>query len=239
MEKGFEALAQMVYPGRIIIIGSSPAGDDIVLYAVTGRSPSSQARRFEKEKRNVFVKPSDEKAVQGGNPDLLIYPAIMVGRFKWIGVSNGKQTPDIVAQFKKGVSPVAAMGNALRAWDFEPDAPNHTPRISGCLCDSAALSIVKRAKDGTVLRVYYEVPKAAGKGKLIATYSGVNTDPLPVFQGEPVDVELPYASPREAASALYKALAPEKGRDDYRVATAAVFRSPEGKIKFALKNRNK
>ena len=121
MEKGFEALAQMVYPGRIIIIGSSPAGDDIVLYAVTGRSPSSQARRFEKEKRNVFVKPSDEKAVQGGNPDLLIYPAIMVGRFKWIGVSNGKQTPDIVAQFKKGVSPVAAMGNALRAWDFEPE----------------------------------------------------------------------------------------------------------------------
>ena len=68
MEKGFEALAQMVYPGRIIIIGSSPAGDDIVLYAVTGRSPSSQARRFEKEKRNVFVKPSDEKRPRAGTP---------------------------------------------------------------------------------------------------------------------------------------------------------------------------
>ena len=27
----------------------------------------------------------------------------MVGRFKWIAVSNGKQTPDIAAQFKKGV----------------------------------------------------------------------------------------------------------------------------------------
>jgi IMP cyclohydrolase len=239
MEKGFEALSQMVYPGRIIIIGNSPAGDDIVLYAVTGRSTSSQARRFEKEKRTVFVKPSDEKAVAGGNPELLIYPSIMVGRFKWIAVSNGKQTPDIVAQFKKGVTPVAALGNALRAWDFEPDAPNHTPRISGCLCESAALSIVKRAPDGTVLRIYFEVPKAAGKGKLIATYSGVNTDPLPVFSGEPVDIELPYTSPREAASALFKALAPEKGKDDYRVATAAVFRSTDGKVKFALKNRNK
>ena len=134
---------------------------------------------------------------------------------------------------------MAALGNALRTWDFEPDAPNHTPRISGCLADGAALSIVKRAADGTVLRAYFEVPKAAGKGKLIATYTGVNTNPLPSFAGEPLDVEIPYASAREAAAALYKALAPEKGKDDYRVAVAVVYRDPAGKMKFVLKNRNK
>lgn len=239
MEKGFELLSQMEYPGRIIIMGTSPAGDDVVMYAVTGRSASSQARRLERERKTVFVKPSDEKAVQGGDPDLLIYPSIMVGKFKWIAVSNGKQTPDIAAQFKKGVSPVAALGNALRAWDFEPDAPNHTPRISGCLCETGALSIVKRAPDGTVLRVYFEVPKAAGKGRLIATYTGSNADPLPVFAGEPMEIEIPYATAKEAAAAFWKALAPSKGKNDYRVAIVVAYRDKDGKLKFTLKNRNK
>ena len=44
MEKGIEMVAQMAYPGRIVIVGTSPAGDGVVIYAVTGRSPSSQAR---------------------------------------------------------------------------------------------------------------------------------------------------------------------------------------------------
>src|SRR4030042_3920236 len=198
MEKGFTTLTQMEYPGRVIIIGMSPTGDDVVMYAITGRSPSSKARRLERERKTVFVTPTDEEALQSGNPDLLIYPSIIVGKWKWIAVSNGKQTPDIVAQFKKGVSPVAALGNALRAWDFEPDAPNHTPRISGCVADGGALSIVRRAADGTVMRVYFEVPKAPGKGKLLATYAGGNADPLPVFSGEPIDVDIPYGTAREA-----------------------------------------
>jgi len=239
MEKGFEVLEKMEYPGRIIIIGKSPAGDDVVMYAITGRSPSSQARRFEKEKKNVFVKPTDEKTLQSGNPDLLIYPCMQVGRFKWIAVSNGKQTPDILLQFKKGVSAVAALGNALGSWEFEPDAPNFTPRISGCVAEGAALSIIRRAADGTVSRSYFEVPKTPGRGKLIATYSGVNADPLPSFAGEPLDMEIPYATAREAATAFYKSLAPAKGKDDYRVSVAVVYRDTAGKIKFVIKNRNK
>jgi IMP cyclohydrolase len=239
MEKGFEALAQMAYPGRIIIIGTSPAGDDVVMYAIMGRSTSSLARRLEKEKRNIFVKPTDEKTLQSGNPDLLIYPSIMVGKWKWIAVSNGKQTADIPLQFKKGVSAVAVLGNALGAWDFEPDAPNYTPRISGCITDRGALCIIKRAADGTAVRVYFDVPKAAGKGKLLATYTGINTDPLPSFTGEPLDMEIPYGTAREAAAALYKTLGPAKGKDDYRVGVAVVYRDASGKMKFAVKNRNK
>jgi IMP cyclohydrolase len=239
MEKGFEALAQMAYPGRFIIIGASPAGDDVVMYAIMGRSPSSLARRFEKEKRNIFVKPTDEKTLQSGNPDLLIYPSIMVGKWKWIAVSNGKQTADIPMHFKKGVSAVAVLGNALAAWDFEPDAPNFTPRISGCLTDRGALSIIKRAADGTAARIYYDVPKVAGKGKLLATYTGINADPLPSFAGEPIDVEIPYGTAREAATALYKTLSPAKGKDDYRVGVAVVYREGSGKMKFVMKNRNK
>jgi len=229
----------MAYPGRFIIIGASPAGDDVVMYAIMGRSPSSLARRLEKEKRNILVKPADEKTLQSGNPDLLIYPSLMVGKWKWIAVSNGKQTADIPLQFKKGVSSIAVLGNALGAYDFEPDAPNYTPRISGCVTDRGALSMIKRAPDGSTMRIYYDVPKVAGKGKLLATYTGVNTDPLPSFSGEPLDVEIPYGTAREAATGLYKTLGPTKGKDDFRVGVAVVYRDASGKIKFAMKNRNK
>ncbi|TFH42785.1 MAG: hypothetical protein E4G96_02695 [Chrysiogenales bacterium] len=239
MEKGIGPVSQMEYPGRIIILGTSPAGDDVIMYAVTGRSPSSQARRLVKEKRTVYVKPTDESALQSGNPDLLIYPAIIVGKWKWIAVSNGKQTDDIPLHFKKGASPVAVLGNALGKWDFEPDAPNYTPRISGCVCDGAALSIIRRAPDGGVSRSYFEVPKAPGRGRLIATYAGLNADPLPSFNGEPVEIDIDFATPRESAAALYKALTPAKGGDDFRVAVVALYRDSSGRLKFALKNRHK
>lgn len=239
MEKGIGIVSQMVYPGRIIILGTSPAGEGVVMYAVTGRSSSSQARRLVREKRNVFVKPLDEGSLQGGNPELLVYPAIMVGRWKWIAVSNGKQTEDMPPQFKKGASPIAVMGNALGTWDYEPDDPNFTPRISGCLCDSAALSVIRRSESGEVSRSYFEMPKVPGKGRLIATYSGENVDPLPAFRGEPIDIDIEHATPREAAAALYKALAPPKGGDDFRVGVAVVYRDTAGKVKFAIKNRHK
>jgi IMP cyclohydrolase len=239
MDQKIMAIPKMEYPGRIILIGSNPAGEDVVMYAITGRSPSSQARRLEKEKKIVYVKPTDEQVLQSGNPDLLIYPSIIVGRWKWIAVSNGKQTSDIALQFKKGSAAAAVLANALGSWEFEPDAPNYTPRISGCIAEGAALSIIRRAPDGSAARTYFDVPKIPGRGRLISTYTGMNTDPLPSFIGEPVEVEMPYETPREAVAALYKALAPEKGMDDFRVAVAAVFRDGAGKVKFNMKNRNK
>ena len=71
----------MVYPGRIIIIGKSPAGEDVVMYAITGRSPSSQARMLliDEVEKKIFVKPTDEETLKTGNPDLLVYPAIICG----------------------------------------------------------------------------------------------------------------------------------------------------------------
>ncbi len=239
MANGFEVLSSMEYPGRLIIIGTSLAGDDVICYAITGRSAASQSRRIVKEKRNLYVRPVDERVLQSGNPDLLVYPALMVGRGKAIAVSNGKQTEDITAQFKKGASPIAVLANALAKWDYEPDAPTYTPRISGCLTTCAAISIVKRGIDGVTQRAYYEVPKQNGIGKFIATYSGQNAEPLTSFTGEPIDIQIPYATAREACTALYKALGPSSGKNDLRVAAAAVYRSSDGKITFAVKNRNK
>jgi IMP cyclohydrolase len=237
MADNLESLMRMEYPGRVIIIGSNPAGDDVVLYAITGRSPSSQARKLliSDDRKHITVTPTDEKILKSGNPDLLIYNSIIIDR--GIAVSNGKQTADITPQFKTGALPVTILSRALNEWTYEPDEPNFTPRISGCVFGGSALSIIKRDAGGSVARLFFEVPKIPGRGKLIATYTGVNIDPLPSFSGEPLDVGIPFGTADEAARALYEALAPGQGRDDYRVAAAAVFLDKNGKISVSAKNR--
>jgi IMP cyclohydrolase len=238
MMKNFEALSNMEYPGRLIIIGSSPEGDDAVMYAITGRSPSSQARRIviDGNGKQLLVEPTDEKALRTGNPDLLIYPAIVIG--SGIAVSNGKQTDDISIQLNSEEQPTVILENALRSWEYEPDEPNYTPRISGCILKDAALSIIRRLPDGSVERACFDVPRLNGGGMLIATYTGVNTNPLPSFQGKPIEVGIPYRNSGEATDALYAALGPSSGEADFRVAAASVYRAKNGAISISIKNRH-
>ena len=77
---GFKPIKDMIYPGRVIIIGKSTSNDYVLLYAITGRSPSSQARRFELDENNekILVKPTDEEVLKTGDPELLIYPALVL-----------------------------------------------------------------------------------------------------------------------------------------------------------------
>ena len=228
-------LANMNYPGRVIILGKSLAGEEIVMYAITGRSPSSQARILEKEGDKVFVKPTDEEVLKTGNPDLLIYPALVL-KDKGIIVSNGKHTEDIFPNIEKQLRAVELLDSSLNEWKYEPDEPAYTPRISGCVSNGAALSIIKRAEDGTAIRYYFDVSLIPGKGKLITTYTGENKNPLPSFYGEPLDVNLPYKNAEEAVEELYKSLGP--GKDgDFRVAAAAVYREKKGSFAVAIKNR--
>lgn len=226
----------MVYPGRVIIIGKSTRGDDVVMYAITGRSPSSQARRLEIDGAGgkIFVRPTDEETLKTGNPDLLVYPAILWG--DGIAVSNGKQTDDVFRQIPPAVHPVEVLCRSLTAWDYEPDAPNFTPRISGCITRGAALSVIKRAEDGSSMRHYFEIPLIPGTGKMIATYTGANENPLPSFAGEPRDVAIAWDTAEEAVQALYEALGPEPGCPDFRVAAASVFAGPH--MSAQVKNRH-
>lgn len=238
MSENLDALTRMQYPGRLIVIGTSGDGATVVMYAITGRSPSSQARKLviDNAQRKITVTPTDEKTLKTGNPDLLVYPAVIVAG--GIAVSNGKQTSDIPPRFQTGTSPTAVLDAALGSWEYEPDEPNYTPRISGCAYGGAALSIIKRAPDGSVERRCFDVPMVSGKGKLIATYTGVNANPLPSFTGEPLDVSIPCASADDAAQTLYEALAPSAGGDDYRVAAAAVYQGKNGELSMAVKNRH-
>ena len=222
MSERLKPLSSMVYPGRLIIIGRDPSGERVVvIYAVTGRSASSQARELIRQGSAVWTRPTDPEVLAKGNPDLLVYPALVFGR--GIAVSNGKQTADIALEGAAG--PAAALEAGLRTWSFEPDAPNFTPRISGCVLPggAAALSIIRRTADGTAERLVVEFTPVSGEGRMISTYSGENADPLPSFHGEPQSVELLEPTARATANAIDEALGPKSCGPDFRVAVACAF----------------
>ena len=226
MAKGLESLSAKEYPGRVIIIGRDKSGkNDVIIYVITGRSLSSQARKLEHEDDAIWAKPTDEEILKKGNIDLLIYPAIIFSR--GIAVSNGKQTMDIKACFGKSQNPVEVLETALQKWDYEPDSPIFTPRISGCVLpqEKGALSIIKRAPDGSSMRNIFEIPLISGKGKMVTTYRGEDKEPLPAFRGESVDIEIEEEKADDMAKAVYDALEPEAGKKDYRVSVACVFSS--------------
>ncbi len=121
-------LRRMPYPGRLIIIGRDPGGTRAVLvYAITGRSESSRARRLKFAEGAVWTEPLDMEVLKKGNVDLLIYRAIVLG--SGIAISNGRQTEDIVQVLnreKEEVDPGAILARALGDWIYEPDAPHYT-----------------------------------------------------------------------------------------------------------------
>lgn len=244
---GLELLANMEYPGRFIILGRDPKGENnILVYGITGRSPSSQARKLVEDEGAevgsgvIRTDVTDKKQLEKGNPALLIYPAIALINDALI-VSNGAQT-SLIYWAAKANSPGTNAEKILKeafeiasyvydpknGWvditRYEPDEPNFTPRISGCLQpDSAAFYIMRRDQGGSRHDDCYDIALEGGKGKLIATYTGVNINPLPSFEGEPLDVALNQNSAEETAKAVYDALQPKDPAKDFRVGVAAVY----------------
>jgi IMP cyclohydrolase len=227
MIRGLENLSAMRYPGRGIILGRDLSGGrHVVVYFITGRSASSQARKLVWESPTLWTRPTDEATLKKGQVDLLIYPAVIIGE-AGLAVSNGKQTADIAKAARPESSPAKNLEDGLRSWSFEPDAPIHTPRISGWLAADgrAALHIVKRAPNGSEERCLFSLPVLRkGSGLLITTYAGRDGTLLPCFQGGPKRVCLTRArSAKEQAEGVYAALRPPRGKKDYRVTVACMF----------------
>lgn len=219
MSKDLMALERMEYPGRLIILGMTPNKRKIVIYGITGRSESSRARRLDYDKTSgvISVNPTDQEALKKGNPDLLIYPCIMIHNNN-VAVSNGNQTKDIFNESKKHLQSILILNNALDRWSYEPDEPNFTPRISGIATNKdSALAIIRRNFDGKPIKDYFYISLFPGAGKLITTYNGINVNPLPSFEGEPLDVEIKSNSITDITRAVYDALNP-----DFRVSVAGV-----------------
>lgn len=219
-------LSVMPYPGRLIIVGAGPDAERIIVaYAVTGRSPASQARRLTFEGSAVWTEPLDEDTLKKGQVDLLIYRAIAIDRR--IAVSNGRQTDDIAKVLKQAgeeEKPKDILSRSLDTWTYEPDAPHFTPRISGCVLTggAAGLSIIKHREDGARQASFFSWSIEPGKSKMIATYAGREENPLPSFRGEPVELCTREDTARETAESIYGALMPNDPAKDYRVAVACI-----------------
>jgi len=175
-----QALAGNPYPGRGIVVGIAPGGATALAYFVMGRSANSRNRVLVERPDGIFTAPLDESKVE--DPSLIIYPALRVVGDTTV-VTNGVQTDGIARALAGG----ATFEDALRAFDFEPDAPNFTPRISAVAAGTSyRLSIIKRFGQAS-MRAFWEYRGVPGAGHLIHTYAG-DGDPLPSFAGEPVGV---------------------------------------------------
>lgn len=179
-------LRENAYPGRGIVLGKTPDGKNAVIaYFIMGRSVNSRNRVFEATADGIRTKAFDESKLS--DPHLIIYSPVRVLGNKTI-VTNGDQTDTIYEHMDRQET----FEQALRTREYEDDAPNYTPRISGIVHMESgsfnyAMSILKSA-DGNPDSVHrftfsYNNP-LCGEGHFIHTYMG-DGNPLPSFEGEP------------------------------------------------------
>ena len=187
-----EELSSTTYPGRGIVIGKTPDGKKAAIaYFIMGRSENSRNRIFVKDGEGIRTEAFDPSKLE--DPSLIIYAPVRVLGNKTI-VTNGDQTDTIYDLMDKQYT----FEQALRTREFEPDAPNYTPRISGVLhfdngSFNYAMSILK-SNNGNLeacnrYTFAYENP-VAGEAHFIHTYMG-DGNPLPSFEGEPTLVDVP------------------------------------------------
>ena len=195
------------YPGRGIVVGKNR-----VYYFIMGRSENSRNRVFTETEDGIMTEAFDPSKMK--DPSLIIYHPVRKTD-KGLIVTNGDQTDTIrdSGDFRKG----------LMTREFEPDAPNYTPRISAMLYDDGSfeLSILKEI-DGKCLREFFCYEGCEeGKGYFISTYQG-DGNPLPSFAGEPVEVDMPEPE------AVWEALNPDN--------KVSLYTNVNGEVKIFNKN---
>lgn len=187
-----EELGSTTYPGRGIVIGKSKNGKyAVTAYFIMGRSENSRNRIFVEDGEGIRTQAFDPSKLV--DPSLIIYAPVRVLGNKTI-VTNGDQTDTIY----EGMDRQLTFEQSLRSREFEPDAPNYTPRISGIMHIengkySYAMSILKSNNgnpDSCNRYTFAYENCVAGEGHFIHTYK-CDGNPLPSFEGEPKLIAIP------------------------------------------------
>ena len=164
------------YPGRGIAVGK-----DRVYYFIMGRSENSRNRIFTLTDDGIQTEAYDKEKLT--DPSLIIYHPVRRSVSDLI-VTNGDQTDTILqmGDFRK----------ALMTREFEPDAPNNTPRISAVLHKDGSfeMSILKCVEERCLREFFCYEGCDEGRGFFLSTYEGPGS-PLPSFKGEPMEIDMP------------------------------------------------
>lgn len=177
-------LCSNAYPGRGVIIGKSDKYA-VTAYFIMGRSENSRNRVFVEEGKGIRTEAFDPSKLT--DPHLIIYAPVRVLDNKLI-VTNGDQTDTIYDLMNQQYT----FEQSLRTREFEDDAPNYTPRISGILefennNFNYSMSILKSNNgnpDSCLRHTFTYSNPVSGEGHFIHTYMG-DGNPLPSFEGEP------------------------------------------------------
>lgn len=230
-----EAIGENQYPGRGIVIGMTPDGENYVqVYWIMGRSQNSRNRIFELDGSFVKTKAFDPEKLE--DPSLIIYYPVKDINNIHI-VTNGDQTDTIYDYIKEGKS----FEDALNTREFEPDAPNFTPRISGfidCSGEEAAygMSILKTIdnnKNFCLRSYFYYGSFINGYGHCIHTYKE-DGNPIPSFVGEPLVINLKNDI-EENAEYFWNLL-----NDDNKISLLVKYINvKDNSIKYKIINKNK
>ncbi len=229
-------LSENAYPGRGIVIGKTPDGGKAAIgYFIMGRSVNSRNRIFVETEDGIETKAFDESKLS--DPHLIIYAPVRALENKTI-VTNGDQTDTIYEGMKQGLS----FEQSLRGREYEDDAPNFTPRISGILRIendkyNYAMSIIK-SDDGNPDSIHrftfaYTNP-IKGEGHFIHTYMS-DGNPLPSFEGEPEKISIETDDLDEFTTILWENL-----NEDNKVSLFTRFIDLKtGKAESRIVNKNK
>lgn len=228
-------LKENSYPGRGIIIGKSPNGKyAVIAYFIMGRSENSRNRVFVEDGEGIRTQAFDPSKLS--DPSLIIYAPVRVLGNKTI-VTNGDQTDTIYELMDKQQT----FEQSLRTREFEPDAPNYTPRISGIMHVengeyNYAMSILKSNNgnpDACNRYTFAYTNPVSGEGHFIHTYK-CDGNPLPSFEGEPKLVAI-KDDMNEFANDLWTSL-----NEDNKVSLFVRYIDIEtGKYESVIINKNK
>ena len=177
------------------------------VFAIMEQSFPDDERRNYTEQRALFDNPEYSIYVVDDDRDNRIKAFIAVWDFEEFAYvehfavnpeyRNGGIGAEVLHRLHELMDKQQTFEQALRTREFEPDAPNYTPRISGIMhIDKGefnyAMSILKSNNgnpDACNRYTFAYSNPVAGEGHFIHTYMG-DGNPLPSFEGEPTWVDI-------------------------------------------------
>lgn len=227
-----QALRDMAFPGRVIVIGQSANRLRFVLYGLARREAAGRNRHLAVAGDRINVVSNEEGSI--------LYAALICG--DGIAVGNGEHTTRIHEWLAKATDPVEVLEKALRNVFYRfskgTGQASWIPKISGCVKGrEAALSIAYVEADGNPKQAFHRVDLSPGTGAFITTYAVAGKAHAEAFKAPPKGVSIPWTTLEAALDALYDALGPVAGGPDYRLGVAGVVTDERGDCEMRVKNR--